>query len=295
MAQGNSCEPHNIFFIQNTEARIIAFVNSAVVLFCSILTLFAILKFQCLRTKLNAIIASQAVNHVLIALLVPVFEVATISQPDRSGANFFCKCKHSAISFVLQCSILHQVAISSERYLAVMYPLQYILWFTTRALLTVLTCIWGVSCVLSIAQILFIDDLEDVHSVCIAPWEYIVIFVSPQYILVNTFMFYINFTILKEVRKQRKVDTVLQSIGNKTYPHNLKAVKLVMLTLVAFVCLWTPLVLYELLCGVEAVQCNRTVNSIVFTFCLLHPNANFFVYVVNNKDFKLTFAKIFHC
>lgn len=121
-----------------------------------------------LRTKTNTLLASLATSDLLMGLCgVPLF-IACNAFLDGD----VCIAQGVVFRFIAVSTMFHILAITGERYICVLHPMQYINIVTGKRILRVIACIWAIiafcgrhSTVLGFTFWLFLRQRNKVHCV----------------------------------------------------------------------------------------------------------------------------------
>ncbi|XP_030847032.1 type-1 angiotensin II receptor B-like [Strongylocentrotus purpuratus] len=129
-----------------------AFVRTiyGLIAFCGItgnaLVCFVLLRVPALRTRTSHFIINLAVNDLATSLLVIPFHLFMNFPPAPSGLAGQLYCRLFISKAVLWASIVASacslVAVTAERYFAVVHPIRYKLYFTPRLAIIVVVSCW---------------------------------------------------------------------------------------------------------------------------------------------------------
>lgn len=151
-----------------------AFVRTiyGLIAFCGItgnaLVCFVLLRVSALRTRTSQFIINLAVNDLVTSLLVIPFHLFMNLPPAPSGFAGQLYCRLFISKAVLWASIVASacslVAVTTERYFAVVHPIRYKFYFTPRLAILVAVACWVFSILLSLYHML---SYKPSNGICI--------------------------------------------------------------------------------------------------------------------------------
>ncbi|CAF3901399.1 unnamed protein product, partial [Rotaria magnacalcarata] len=161
----NHTSQYNLTTIQNdvqasrTGELVIGIIAYSIIIILSIIgnviVVTAILRVQRLRHPTNFILMSLAIADLLVTttVMIPGF-ISEIKQKWIFG-RIFCNIWIANDITFCTASILHLVAVSFDRYVAIENPLKYKQKMTKRTIFIIIGCIWLISVLLSYGPVLF--------------------------------------------------------------------------------------------------------------------------------------------
>ncbi|CAG0891758.1 unnamed protein product [Cyprideis torosa] len=110
--------------------------------FGNLLVILAVYRFRRLRIITNYFVVSLAFADMLVALLAMTFNASVSITGRWIMGNVMCDIWNSSDVYFCTVSILHLCAISVDRYLAIVKPLDYPRLMTDRTVTLMLTLTW---------------------------------------------------------------------------------------------------------------------------------------------------------
>ncbi|KAK3732422.1 hypothetical protein QZH41_006416 [Actinostola sp. cb2023] len=118
-----------------------------------------------LRTKTNMLLVSLAIADLVMGFIgIPMFITcnAFYQFPSYAGVCFTAAVVYR---FIAVSTIFHIFAITIERYIAVSYPFNYVVWVNMRRLRIVIASIWVGSLLMALVQLSWQDYSGDFQTV----------------------------------------------------------------------------------------------------------------------------------
>lgn len=309
-------EPGTLFYVYYYGMfSIIASVNIP----GNILVIRTVMRTPNLRQPCNFYIVSLAVTDLLIGFIYPVYNISHLEHvPEISrplGQWNVCRFLVTEVLALEICSSYHLVAITVTRYIAIVYPLRYHLYITTKSTKFVISTIWILSQGVCIVMYTIYNPEEYINkpgSVCRYELIFSIAHVSVLFIiqlfLPLLVMLGLYFRIAKIARAQAKVIALQERVSWKNSPqsssniirHELKSTFMVSILLGCFAIGWMPMMIYffyEITC----VQ-NCSITPFIRASCriLLFMNSavNVFIYAGRlaafRKSIKNDFTKLYN-
>uniref|UniRef100_A0A914XMU0 G-protein coupled receptors family 1 profile domain-containing protein n=1 Tax=Plectus sambesii TaxID=2011161 RepID=A0A914XMU0_9BILA len=153
------------------------------VIFGNFLVLIAVLIDRKLRSiTTNKFIASLAISDLLVgAVVMPLALYVKINDDKWGLGQKWCQFHLVTGVFSTTASIVHLVAISLDRYFAIMFPTEYQRHAVSTSALPYVIMIWVMS--LAVSSTLFLERSLTTHAVC---W-----IEDPQYLVLSSFLSFI--------------------------------------------------------------------------------------------------------
>ena len=134
----------------------------------NLLVILAVYRFRRLRIMTNYFVVSLALADMLVALLAMTFN-ATVSTTGRwELGTVMCDIWNSSDVYFCTVSILHLCAISVDRYLAIVRPLDYPRLMTSRTVTLMLALTWVMPVLISFVPILLGWYTTEKHLIFVA-------------------------------------------------------------------------------------------------------------------------------
>ncbi|XP_062567840.1 melanocortin receptor 5-like [Saccostrea cucullata] len=232
------------------------------------LVIRAVMRTPNLRTPCNHYIVSLAVTDLLIGVIYPLYNVAHLElMPEVSralGQWGVCRFLVSEVLALSTSCSYHLVAITVTRYVAILYPLRYHLYFTTKSTKYTIFSIW----VLSHCTCIFMYTLynpEKYIGVCryelIFSITHLIILLIIQYFLPLLIMLSLYARIVRIARHQAKAIALQERVlRNKSHAFNfirrqeLKSTVMVSVLLGFYIIVWTPMIIYLFFYKITCVE-----------------------------------------
>ncbi|XP_061169537.1 melanocortin receptor 5-like [Saccostrea echinata] len=310
-----SSDPGTVFYVYYYGMfLIIACVNIP----GNILVIRTVLKTPNLRQPCNFYIVSLAVTDLLIGFVYPVYNVSHLEHvPEISrplGQWNVCRFLVTEVLALEICSSYHLVAITVTRYIAIVYPLRYHLYVTTKSTRFVIATIWVLSQGVCIVMYTIYNPEEYINkpgSVCryelIFSIAHVCVLFIIQLFLPLLIMLGLYVRIAKIARTQAKVIALQERVSWNNSPksssnvirHELKSTFMVSILLGCFTIGWMPMMIYffyEITC---VQNCNVTPFIRASCRILLFTNSavNVFIYAGRlaafRKSIRNDFTKLY--
>lgn len=280
--------------------QVLQIITSVAILTGNTLTIAVLVRFERLRTKTHAIVCSLSAADLTVGFTHPVYYIFNYAVSGTSISNYdYCVLIHAIHIFPMLNSAFHLIFIAIERHIAVTRPLHYHAILTKSAIVVTLACAWIISLFLAVMPFFWIDKTRATAASCsIAsfPVAYFFAFLFGPFVAMTMSMIVIYVRIFWVARKH--IQQIQAQIENRKQEkrkqvRELKAAKLLSMTVGAFIVCWYPFAIYLALLVVNVV----VMNSYVFKFSLLlavaNSAVNFFIYVAKSTEFRNAFRALF--
>ncbi|CAF3952181.1 unnamed protein product [Rotaria sordida] len=310
-----------------TGQLIIGIIAYSIIIILSIIgnviVVTAIFRVQRLRHPTNFILMSLAIADLLVTttVMIPGF-IFEIKQKWIFGRVFCNIWVANDITFCTA-SILHLVAVSFDRYVAIENPLKYKQKMTKRTILIIIGCIWLISFLLSYGPVLLgVYSRSRAGIISSDPTEcgmrpnliYSIISSSTSFYIPLIIILFLYGRIFKTAREHsqelHKLENIIKrlhrnakfQIESSKWKKNMKAIRTLGIVVGVFVACWLPFfVMYLLLayCNYKCVTPNiERYITWIETSSLYLGYANSFcnpvIYAFSNKEFRNAFFEILH-
>ena len=230
-----------------------------------------------LRTNQNYFIVSLSVSDLFVGLSIVPCEYCRYSFQDIKNDKkcpLFCG---SIISFNMIASVINLVLISSDRYLAVSRPYQYLTIFTKRRAITIIIISWITTIVLSCIPIIWsFEDIIDEKTGTLINVVYTEILFTLT-IVAGSLLAVFYYTIVQTIRSK-----VRQSKEPLTNP---AGIWVCIISSIIFVTSWIPYCIVEILLQHE-INISLTVMDAAYFILMLNPCLNPVIYAYYRRDFR---------
>ncbi|XP_022792449.1 5-hydroxytryptamine receptor 1-like [Stylophora pistillata] len=113
-----------------------------------------------LRTVTNYILTSLALSDLWTGMIsIPLFLCCNIIQETE-----ICTAAMLFMRFTSTSTVLHILAMTTDRYICIVYALRYMTWVTKRRVLHVIAAIWAISLFVMLVQLEWYDMNEGVNE-----------------------------------------------------------------------------------------------------------------------------------
>ena len=197
-------------------------------------------------------------------------------------------CQIGSMVDVLCCtsSIISFTVISTERFVAVKYPLRYPTIVARKRSLTVLYFLWAYSIAVSLASLIPVGDFDMKHCVFFTD-NYIIVITFASFLLPLFAMLVTYGWIYKVAKYQaRQVNSSIPGATNRM-KREFKAAKTLTLIIGAFVVCWLPFFCYIWVFSLYKVEIPFTdLHYIIQIVRYVNGLINPFIYVGINREFR---------
>ncbi|ELU15662.1 hypothetical protein CAPTEDRAFT_92873 [Capitella teleta] len=281
----------------------------------NLLTILAYFKNEQLRNPTNILICSQSIGDLFTCLTGPLFVTLNYTEAGleliQSG-KYLCLVSLALLFIALQSSIVNILALSTERFIAVYFSLNYYNWVTEMSVKRAVVAIWSVVITINCLPMLGWEEWRpEVH--CMSNKVYPQAFFQGFFIIPSLICLFIctleNFAIaVTAIRRQRSlgVVAVTENVEQQSDEANIKSrnqfkvTKMLLLVVGCFYTTWLPWIIFNsLLFGMPSPWKVKGVPSSVliaseYSKALLVSNAivNPFIYGWKNLHFRDAYYKL---
>ncbi|XP_043196892.1 adenosine receptor A2b-like [Amphibalanus amphitrite] len=254
-----------------------------------------------LRKQTNYYILSLALSDLLVGVLgVPVAVLASVGLPRALGA---CLVSISVLLILCTTSILNLLAVSVDRFWAILYPMQYARIMTSQLVTGIIIGCWVLGAVVGLLPVMGWN--AGPYPSClftrVMDYDYLVFLYFATIVFPGLVMavFYIRIyiVVVKQVRSMsffshlpesaRESSCYRNCAGGQVARKEVKAAKNLSIIVLFFMVCWFPL--YTINCiNAFCPDCNIPLQLTNFTIILSHANSalNPLLYAYNLKDFR---------
>ncbi|XP_066595260.1 histamine H2 receptor-like [Prorops nasuta] len=284
-----------IILISNINCLPWIIVDSFLFLFIisgNILTILAITLNRKLRSiTCNYFVLSLALSDLLVGLSLP-YHIAFYIDNKLSTKRAACILRFVIISLACGGSIYNLVAISLDRYIAVVYPLKYSLCKTKRLIYIITIMGWVYT--INVATIPFYWNIFQEDHPCelenVFSNHYTLAIIIPSFSIVWLSLLLSYCKIYKEARMH--VDR-LRKCGFHVEKAYSKSVQEILLVLGCFTIFWLP---YLIVITIKTIgwykDSTHIIYKITFSLALANSGMNPMIYAWKNKNFRKAFMKL---
>lgn len=268
----------------------------------NLLIITSLLRFHRLRKRIYILIGNLAVSDLLIGLVFIPYDLVFLSNLELARQKYFCLIRHSLCDMFLGASVMNLLAISFERYIAVLYPLKHVMICTWQTMSLIVVACWVLSISLASLPLLGWNQWEenlpcDIELIYTKAYKGLMFVFFASSLIVN-FIMYIK--VIRTAWKQFKnCDKPIQRphernrITSKSY----KKTKIMMLLLGAFAVCWGPyllVVIFDTL-FLEDNIAIATLRKFLSVLGLVNSGLNWIIFGLKNADFRKAFTYLLRC
>ncbi|XP_022080943.1 allatostatin-A receptor-like [Acanthaster planci] len=305
-------EPLFAIHIIQTIIGVIGLTGNAIVV-------IVICKVKFMHTKTNAFICNQAVVDFLGSLFLIVTSALPVPDPlpDNSGYQIVCHLWLSEF-FLWACytsSNYNLVSLTSERYVAIVYPFKYSTLYTRKSIVGMMAIIWFLGLLLEASYSVATNRYENgqcFRSASFSSKALGVVIVVFQFSIPAIFMLFSYSHMAVELKRSaNRVGAVAPTVSANSAPANgegearpenaeqslLRARRNVFRTLllvfITFLVCWTPIQVVFIMFNIFSIL-DYTGATYVISLSLVGINscANPFIYAFKYKQFRRGFLSL---
>ena len=294
------------------EATILGLIILAAV-FGNSLILTSLYRFTCLQTKTNVFVLNLAIADLFLAVLAMPFTLVSSITYDWIFGTVMCQILGALNSIFCEASICTLTFVSIERFIAIVYPLNYETLITTKRVKIVISCIWLQAVICVFSTFIFSEfKFLKFEAVCTVNWER-----NFAYTLIFAFIFlFVPFLItavlyciiLKTAIRQRRCINVIKvgeissercgkkvPTGEKKTKKEYKATVMIAIVIGTFCLCWFPHSI-GVFCIIDP-NCNWDDSFFVATtwLAMLNSAMNSIIYGLMNRSFRRAFKSVLCC
>ncbi|XP_054716391.1 tachykinin-like peptides receptor 99D [Uloborus diversus] len=310
-------EPENIFVLPWWQQLLWSLVFGIMIFVATggnAIVMWIVLAHKRMRSVTNYFLVNLSLADTMVSTLNVIFNFVYMLDGDWPFGKAYCKISNFIAIISVAASVFTLVAISFDRYMAIIHPLQPRM--SRGMTLNICACIWLFGSILSLPNLLYSSTMVEVYlngenrMVCFMVWpdgpsnesnqEYIynVVILIVTYVLPITFMIFTYFKIGKELWGSQSIGECTQkqieSINSKR-----KIVKMMIAVVVIFAVCWLPYHVYFLVAHhLPYITSQPYVQHIYLSiYWLAMSNAcyNPFIYCWMNSRFRQGFKNVFCC
>ena len=276
-------------------------------LFGNTLVCIASVKFSYLHSYSEHFIFSLALSDIMVAVFVLPFDVLYwMTFPRWPLGGYVCNLWNASFFLFLTASVLNLTAISIDRYLAVVYPLRYAIWMTSKVAKSMIASVWLYSVSIAILLFFLLDPPQDeTYSFDLNPFVHGFLLIGNVIFpfLIMIVLYSKIYTIAKGHAQRAGVNAMtssnrassVTSSQTTSFGRELKIAKMLGIVVLCFVICWLPFEIINVVIlideGVEtcAVELADTVSC---WLAYLHSSLNPLLYAFTGSEFRRAFRKL---
>ena len=313
----NKTLPVCLLIPETLSSQIAKTVAYVIIIVCSLIgnafVVYIVWQSIRLRTVINFFICNLAVSDILVAALCEPNMITQLFLGNKwIFGTVLCKLIVFFQSVTIASSVFTLLAISGDRYLAIVFPLRRRLSFTKAKI--IVAVIWTVSIVM-MAPLIYAQRVKTAiqgdYDVCIEEWspvfekekaprDFTVVLFVTMYVVPLITMGVLYFIICLKLW-QRKLPGEKSSRSDvKIQAGRKKIVKMLMTIIVIFALCWLPLWLFQFLIFFSrdkypCIAFNRTFYFLALFLGHSNSAINPFLYALLNKNFRQGFKQACSC
>ncbi|XP_006822123.1 allatostatin-A receptor-like [Saccoglossus kowalevskii] len=261
-----------------------------------------------IRTVTNYFIVNLAVADLIGSLLLMPFPFPTNIGPGLFS-EAYCQVIWSNLLFwiTIKASIFNLVAVTIERYYAIVYPISHQIRFTKKKVKIAIACVW---CAAFLSNIFIIYHVHYWDGRCVTGWldtgknsrAAIAVFLFLLTFFIPVFIIIVAYSrIVASLKKQSQslngqMTGVRRGNCSQSILHAREnVVKMLMLVVVVFIVCWAPdqcfYLAYNL--GLSSNYVSSTLGEFLVLLAYCNSCINPIIYALKNKQFQRGFHVVF--
>ena len=276
-------------------------------LFGNILVCIASVKFSYLHSYSEQFIVSLALSDIMVAVFVLPFDIIYwFTFPRWPLGGDICNLWNALFFLSLTASVLNLTSVSIDRYLAVVYPLRYTIWMTSKVAKSMIASVWVYSFGIAILIFFLLDPPQDeTYSFDLNPFVHGFLIIGNVIVpfIIMIILYSKIYTIARRHARRVGVGGVtssnaalsLTSSRTNSFGRELKIARTLGIVVLCFVICWLPFEIINVVIlvdeGVEtcAVEIADTVSC---WLAYLHSSLNPLLYAFTSSEFRRAFKKL---
>lgn len=309
-------DPRSSFTI-SFEASILGLIILAAVA-GNTLILASLYRFTCLHSKTNAFVLNLAIADLFLAVFAMPFTFITSIKYEWIFGKAMCQILGVLNSIFCEASIMTLTFVSLERFVAIVYPLNYETLVTPKRVKIVIGYIWFQAVVCASSTFIFSEfTFLKFESICTVDWGrnvaytlvFVIVFLYVPFLVTAVLYCVILRTAIKQRRRievikvgeittehttQRPAkQSVVNGAKNATKEH--KATVMIAIVVGTFCVCWFPHSI-GVFCILDT-NCNFNDSFYVATtwLAMLNSAMNSIIYGLMNRSFRRAFKSVLFC
>ncbi|XP_037824928.1 octopamine receptor beta-3R isoform X1 [Lucilia sericata] len=278
-----------------------AFTN-VILLICILggnaLTIIAVRTCRRLRCLIsNMFICSLAVSDFIVGLSLP-YHLAFYLGSNWGRVHELCLIRFFLIIFACCVSILTLIAISIDRYIAIVYPLHYRRYMTRRVAICIIAFNWSIGATVATVPMFwnnwntaFQCEFDEV----LPPW-YMAGIITPGFTIIWMLMLFMYWRIMKEASRQAKQLKNPRGKRSSNYLQpDWKSVQIVVFIMGCFSICWLPYFIVACSQIFKIYNITPLLYKATFSLAMTNSALNPVIYAWKNSNFRKAFLRLLHC
>lgn len=277
------------------------------IIFGNLLILISWIKFKVLRRKCNIMVLNLALTDLLVGSVVLPYEITSYTVPQMATIRHWCILRYMFFTLLLMTSIMTLLAISVERYIAIVHSMHSRQLITGRRIVCVIVMMWIINIAFSVSPIFGWNKWQTgvvclIHNVLTRNYRLIMYAVILSCLVLNlTLYFKVALTIMRRVsldgQSFQQNSVVAVSVSSRFTKANVKHTKVMIIILGLFIICWLPVIT---LATVETVIGQNIPGLLIAKMFFLataiaNSGLNWIVYGWKNAMFRKVFRELLCC
>lgn len=249
------------------------------------------------RNFMNIFLLSLSISDMLMAVLIVPFYTVHCFRDCSHFLTPYCWLLRKPRDFVLTATTLNICAITYDRYLAILRPLQYGAKMTKLRVGVFLAAVWAIPIVVAATRSLWYHSAEDEQRRHLTVKLYDIAVVIIPVILFQTVMLVVNIQIIRNIRKHKKAAKTSSADSSPSQVNrDLKEISRLrkgttscVVIVLTFVICWLPKTVHNF--SYVVVPPDPIISSplffrICFLFLFIQSSFNPFIYTLYRAQFR---------
>ena len=249
------------------------------------------------RNLMNIFLLSLSLSDMLMPVLIVPFYTVHCFRDCSHFLTPHCWLLRKARDFVLTATTLNVCAITYDRYLAILRPLQYVAKMTKLRAGIILATVWVIPVVVAATRNLWYHSAEDEEHRHLTVKLFDVAVMIVPVILIQTVMLVVNIQIIRNIHRQKKSTRVsdVNSISSQTN-RDMKEISRLrkgttscVLIVLTFIISWLPKTVHNFSYVVDPpnpILSSPLFFRICFLFLFVQSSFNPFIYTFYRAQFR---------
>ncbi|EDO44418.1 predicted protein, partial [Nematostella vectensis] len=257
--------------------------------------IFTVCRNRHMKSVTNLFIANLAASDLLITFLGMPHQITELYTTEWMFGTVLCKLVVYLQSVSVGSSVLTLLAITKDRFVAIIFPFRPRMSFKTAK--TIIMLIWSLSLGI-MAPLIYAtkvhnnqctEDWTPAFDAKTAPRDYTVVLFVMLYAVPMLTMAVLYAIIVRKLWRRRRIGEVIPSASSKNEVSRKKVIKMLITVIMLFTFSWLPLHVFSFI-SFFAPFCPDTSNTALYFVSLFlgHGNsaANPYLYALFNQNYR---------
>ncbi|XP_060555628.1 dopamine D2-like receptor [Ruditapes philippinarum] len=273
------------------------------ILCSNLIVLTAVIKFKRLQIPTNFFVMSLASADIVIAVTLP-FYITVELTPIRISDDILCLAANRILMTAGGVSIITLATIAYDRYMAITYPLKYILLMKKKKIIGLILLSWIYSSFICWIPLIFglHGNVKQHSSLCsnsVLNRKSRMLFISAIFTPACALILFFYFKIFRIARHHAHAiaaveNSIRSTLERQFVRSDTKYAKTIAIVIGVFLCLWLPYQICLLLTFLGYSEQNSWVNNYLMLLAFFNSGVNPWVYAYQNCDFRSAYKKLIH-